>query len=127
MDYVFILLAVFCLIVFSKYYYSNGPYKIWGSKKPKFVCFPKYIVKFEQPLSNISASLEKIGFVQSEGSNTTYSRGKIYGDFSAKHILLHVEISENKKSFCLYARTFVLFDTGDLWKVCNEIVSGQHP
>ena len=127
MDYVVILISAFVFIIVSKYYYSNGPFRIWGNQEPKFVWFPKYNVKFDQPLSNITASLEKIGFVQSEGFDTIYTRGKIYGDFSAKHILLQVEISEDKKSFFLYAKTFILFDTGDLWRVCNQVVSRSNP
>jgi hypothetical protein len=127
MDYVVILISTFVFIIVSKYYYLNGPFRIWGNKEPKFVWFPKYNVKFDQPLSNITASLEKIGFVQSEGIDTIYNRGKIYGDFFAKHILLQVEISEDKKSFSLCAKTFILFDTGDLWRVCNQVVSSNNP
>ena len=127
MDYVFLLVAAVCFIVFSKFYYSIRPYITWGSNEPIFVWFPKYNVKFDQPLSDITTSLENIGFVQSNDSSGTYTRGKIYGEFSAKHVLLQVELSEDKKSFCLYAKTFILFDTGDLWRVCNEVVSGKNP
>jgi hypothetical protein len=127
MDYVVILLSAFVFIVVSKYYYSKGPYKTWGGKKPRLVWFPKYKVKFDLPLSDLISSLKKIGFVKSEGSELTFSRGKIYGDFSAKHVLLQVDISEDKNTFFLYAKTVVFFDTGDLWRVCNEVVSGDNP
>lgn len=125
MDYVVILLSAFVFIIVCKYHYANNRFKPWEDKEPKFVWFPKYAVKFDQPLSDITASLENIGFTQLEGVETIFNRGKIYGDFSAKYISLQVEISKDKKSFCLFAKTFILFDTGDLWRVCNQVLSNN--
>ncbi|MDO6577977.1 hypothetical protein [Alteromonas stellipolaris] len=127
MDYVIILGTCVLFLVYSKYRYSSGPFKQWQDTQPKFVWFPKYIVSFDQPISEIQNNLQKIGFVEVAPQNGVYTRGKVYGDFSAKHLLLQVEILEDKKSFRLLAKTFVLFDTVDLWRVCKEVVSSKNP
>ena len=71
---------------------------------------------------SLISALEKNQFKKID--NGKYSRGKVYGDFSAKAIKLSVEIDEEKKQVKVYASFFgVLFDTGDIWKVTSEIVN----
>ena len=48
----------------------------------------------------------------------------MYGDISANKILLSVEVSDT--SFKLWANTFILFDTGDLWKVSKQVLSSTN-
>ena len=60
-----------------------------------------------------------------KNKNGSYSRGKIYGDFSAKSIKLSVTINKKAKQVYVYASFFgVLFDTGDVWQVTSDIVRG---
>ena len=102
--------------------YKILPFKSWKNKKPKFTLFPKYIAQFNKPISEIEAALEKIQFKKND--NNVYTRGKIYGDFSAKAIKLSVEINEEQKQIKLYSSFFgVLFDTGDIWQVAAEIIN----
>jgi len=105
--------------------YRILPFKEWKNKKPKFTFFPKYIASFDKPVSEIESALEKIQF--KKNNKNIYSRGKVYGDFSAKAIKLSVEVSEDKKQVKLYASFFgVLFDTGDVWQVMADIINGQN-
>ena len=105
--------------------YRILPFKEWKNKKPKLTFFPKYIASFDKPVSEIESALEKIQF--KKNNKNIYSRGKVYGDFSAKAIKLSVEVSEDKKQVKLYASFFgVLFDTGDVWQVMADIINGQN-
>jgi len=102
--------------------YRLFPFKVWVNQKPKLAFFPKYMAQFEKSVSEIELALEKIHFKKIV--NGKYSRGKIYGDFSAKAIKLSVDIDEEKKQLKVYASFFgVLFDTGDIWKVTSDIVN----
>ena len=102
--------------------YKLSPFKSWKNKKPKFTLFPKYIAQFTKPISEIETSLEKIQFKKTTKNN--YTRGKVYGDFSAKAIKLSVEIDEENKQFKIYSSFFgILFDTGDIWQVAADIIN----
>jgi len=102
--------------------YKLSPFKSWKNKKPKFTLFPKYIAQFTKPISEIEAALEKIQFKKTTENN--YTRGKVYGDFSAKAIKLSVEIDEEKKQIKIYSSFFgILFDTGDIWQVVADIIN----
>ena len=124
MQYIIIAAVTVVAVIFMKIRYSRGPFKIWQEKAPKFVWFPKYLVSFDQPVNEICLALESIGFKKNKASSNTYSRGKVYGDFSANKILLSVEVSDT--SFKLWANTFILFDTGDLWKVSKQVLSSTN-
>ena len=124
MQYMLIAAVTVVAVVLMKIRYSRGPFKIWQEKAPKFVWFPKYLVSFEQPANEICQALESIGFKKSEANSNTYNRGKVYGDFSASKILLSVEVSDT--SFKLWANTFILCDTGDLWKVSKQVLSSTN-
>ena len=103
--------------------YKLSPFKTWENKKPKFTLFPKYIAKFDKPVSEIESALEKIKF--EKDSNRTFSRGKIYGDFSAKAIKLTVEVDEMNSQIKVYSSFFgILFGTGDIWQVTADIING---
>ena len=117
-------LAIFVVIGVTGFtvIYRILPFKEWRNKKPKFTLFPKYIASFDKPVSEIESALEKIQF--KKNNKNVYSRGKVYGDFSAKAIKLSVEVSEDKKQVKLYASFFgVLFDTGDVWQVMADIIN----
>jgi len=103
--------------------YKTLPFRDWNNKKPKFTLFPKYIAKFDKPIAEIESNLEKMQFNKETGNK--YSRGKVYGDFSAKAIKLSVDIDENNKQLKVYSSFFgVLFDTGDIWQVTSDIING---
>lgn len=102
--------------------YKVFPFRNWGNKKPKFSLFPKYIAKFNKPVTEIEAALEKIEFVKVDEGR--YTREKVYGDFSAKAIKLAVDIDKENNNIKVYASFFgILFDTGDIWQVTSDIVN----
>jgi len=103
--------------------YKILPFRDWNNKKPKFALFPKYIAIFEKSTEEIESNLEKIQFKKE--SDNKYSRGKVYGDFSAKAIKLSADIDEDTKQIKVYSSFFgVLFDTGDIWQVTSDIING---
>ena len=81
----------------------------------------KYVAKFDKPVSEIEYSLEKIQFKKI--NKRTFTRGKVYGDFSTKAMKLSAEVDDEKKQIKVYASFFgVLFDTGDIWQVTSDII-----
>ncbi len=101
--------------------YKFAPFKEHGTKKPKFTVFPKYIAKFDKSPMEIESALSALAFTKDD--NGLYSRGKIFGDFSAKAIKLTVEVDEQDKEIKVYAAFFgVLMDTGDIWQVTTDIL-----
>ncbi len=116
---IFIVIAVagFTLI------YKLMPFRTWKNKKPKFTLFPKYIVGINKPIEEIESALIKNKF--EKAGERKYTRGRIYGDFSAKEIKLSVCIDDKKKQIRLSASFFgVLFDNGDIWQVGADIANG---
>jgi hypothetical protein len=103
--------------------YKILPFKKYRVTKPKFALFPKYIAVFDGPIGDIEKSLESLEFKKT--NTNIYSRGKIYGDFSAKAIKLSVKIDEKESLIKVYASFFgILFDTGDIWQVTTDILNG---
>ena len=125
MDSIFELILVITIAVFiTTMAYKILPFRQWRAKKPGFTLFPKYIAKFDRPIPEIEAELEKIGFKKSQDKPYVYSRGKISGDFSAKAIKLKVEIDEENSQIKVCASFFgILFDTGDIWQLTSDIVT----
>lgn len=103
--------------------YKLLPFRTWHNKKPAFTLFPKYVATFNKPLAEIEVNLEKLKF--SKTGNTSYTRGKIYGDFSAKAIKLTVDVDEVNNQIKVSSSFFgILFDTGDIWQVTADIING---
>jgi len=120
-DIIELVTIILTLVIGLTLIYKLLPFKVWKNQKPKFVFFPKYIVNFNGPVSEIESALERIEF--NKNSDNTYSRGKIYGDFSAKATKFTVEINEEKKQIKIYSPFFgIVFDTGDTWKITSEII-----
>ena len=118
------LIIVVIAVVGFTFIYKIIPFKTWTNKKPKFSLLPKYVAKLDRPVTDLEAALEKIQFKKSK--NGVYTRGKVYGDFSAKAIKLAVEINKEKNQIKVYASFIgILFDTGDIWQVTSDIVNGQ--
>ena len=116
-----IVIAVIAVCVFTAIY-KIVPFKVWKENKPRFVFFPKYIAKFEPAVDAIESSLLELGF--SKSAEDKFSRGKVYGDFSAKAIKLSVIIDKPSNKIKVYASFFgILFDTGDIWQVTSDIIS----
>ena len=116
-----VILVIIGVTVFT-IIYKLSPFKVWKNKKPRFTLFPKYIAQFNKPISEIETALEKIQFKKTIKNN--YTRGKVYGDFSAKAIKLSVVIDEEKKQIKIYSSFFgILFDTGDIWQVAADIIN----
>ncbi|MFW5432145.1 MAG: hypothetical protein ACKE5M_02965 [Methylophilaceae bacterium] len=117
-----LFIAATAVIVFTVIY-RIMPFKEFRPTKPKFTLFPKYIAKFEKPVDHIESVLVSQEFKKNE--NGSYSRGKVYGDFSAKAIKLSVQINKEDNQVVIYASFFgILFDTGDIWQVTSDIVNG---
>ena len=96
--------------------YKVMPFKTWKESKPKFVFFPKYVAKFESSQGSIESTLLELGF--SKSTDGKFSRGKVYGDFSAKSIKLAVTVDSSSNQIKVCASFFgILFDTGDVWQV----------
>jgi len=102
--------------------YKIFPFKTFTVNKPSFALFPKYIATYNKPVSEIEKNLENLKFNQVDAN--TYSRGKIYGDFSAKAIKITVKINNEISQIKVYASFFgVAFDTGDIWQLTSDIVN----
>jgi len=115
-----LLTIVIAVIVFTALY-KVIPFKEHKESKPKFTFFPKYIAKFDKPINEIESTLVALEFEKNE--DNMYTRGKVYGDFSAKAIKLSVELNEQSKEIKVYASFFgILFDTGDIWQLTSDIV-----
>ena len=117
-----VVIVVVGVVAFTAIY-KMLPLKRHSNPKPKFVFFPKYVASFDKPADEIFKKLQSLEF--SPTKNGAYSRGKVYGDFSAKSIKLTVEVNEKESTVKVYSSFFgVLFDTGDIWQVTTDIVSG---
>lgn len=103
--------------------YKVLPFRQFSHNKPKFTLFPKYTAKFEKPVSEIESALIAQEFKKNENGN--YTRGKVYGDFSAKSIKLSVVVNEQSRNIFVCSSFFgILFDTGDIWQVTSDILNG---
>jgi hypothetical protein len=121
-----LLIIVAGFVGLSTATYKLAPFKMHGPEKPTFVLFPKYIAQYDKPLVEIESALLALEFEKNEQG--AFSRGTIYGDFSAKAIKLAVEIDEQERTIKVYAPFFgILFDTGDIWQVATNILSASGP
>lgn len=122
-EFLELLIIVTLAVIGFTVIYKIMPFKKIDSSKPKFTFFPKYTAKFEKPVSEIESALLTQEF--KKGENGCYTRGKVYGDFSAKSIKLSVVVNEQSKEISVYASFFgILFDTGDIWQVTSDILNG---
>jgi len=116
-----LIITVVIAVAFFTAIYKIAPFKELPSLKPKFALFPKYTSKFVKPVDEIITTLESLEF--KENGNGVYTRGKVYGDFSAKAIKLSVDVNSQSNEIKVYASFFgILFDTGDLWQVTSDIL-----
>jgi len=116
-----LIITVVIAVVGFTLVYKLMPFKKFKEPKPKCTLFPKYSANFDTPVSQIKENLEALDFKAL--NETTYTRGKVYGDFSAKAIKLTVTIDEENKHIKVYASFFgILFDTGDIWQVTSDII-----
>ena len=122
MNHILALLAIVVVAVLGfTIIYKLVPFKVWGNKKPKFCLFPKYVAGYDRPVSDIVFALEKMQFKKT--GDMAFARGKVTGDFSAKHIKLAVVIDEANKQVKIFAPAFgILFDTGDIWQLTSDII-----
>jgi len=103
--------------------YKVLPFRQFVQRKPKFTLFPKYRANFEKPAGEIESALLAQEFKKKQ--NGSYTRGKVYGDFSAKSIKLLVVINESSSEIFVCSSFFgILFDTGDIWQVTSDILNG---
>lgn len=118
-----IVVWVIGAVVIMTAIYHLVPFREWQNKKPKLVFFPKYSVNFTENKENVVANLKDMGFKSNEKNPNIFARGKIYGDFSAKALKLHVEIIESEKRLKVYAPFMgVFFDTGDIWSITSNAI-----
>ena len=85
--------------------------------------FPKYIAQYSLLEKEMVSNIQDIGFTLKQGSTNIYMRGKLYGDFSAKFVKLHIEIDQDMKSIKVFTPFIgILFDTGDIWTITSELL-----
>lgn len=117
-------LAVIAVAGFTAIY-RMMPLKKFTANKPGLTFFPKYTATFDQSPDAIASTLVAQGFKKEKDGR--YSRGKIYGDFSAKAIKLSVVINAQVKEITVCASFFgILFDTGDIWQVTSDILNDKN-
>ena len=123
MDYIMGILQTIIIVVLSfSVFYKVIPFKQHKGSKPKFTFFPKYIAKFDKPIDEIESTLVALEFIKND--DDIYSRGKVYGDFSAKSVKLSVVLNGQSKEIKVYASFLcILFDTGDIWQLTSDIVA----
>ncbi len=102
--------------------YKILPFKSFPEIKPRIALFPKYIATYNKPVSEIEKNLDNLQF--KKVGTSTFSRGKIYGDFSVKAIKITVKINNEINQIKVYASFFgIAFDTGDIWQLTSDIVN----
>ncbi|MEQ8326924.1 MAG: hypothetical protein RH951_07180 [Parvibaculum sp.] len=104
-------------------YYRRRSFKSRGLVRPKLDFFPKYEVEFVCSSDAIRQSLVSLKFDPSGEDPDRFSRGRIYGDFSAKAIKWHVQIDPDRSALKVCAQWVILFDTGDTWQLIEDILS----
>lgn len=123
-DIMSLLMTAILVVMAFTGLYKLAPFKKHKGSRPKFTFFPKYISPFDNTLDQIESSLAALEF--KKNGKDTYTRGKIYGDFSIKAIRLSVEVNEQSRELKVYASFFgILFDTGDVWQVTTDILSQE--
>ena len=121
-----IFIVALAIVAISTAIYRAVSFKALNKSKPRLVFFPKYIAKHELSEDELEASLIQHKFIKNE--NGTFSRGKLFGDFSINLIKLAVEINTPEKELKIYSSFFgILFDTGDLWQETTDILNVQTP
>jgi len=107
-----------------------------NEKRPWFKWFPKYtseielsaeILEAEDPQAELERRVGEMGFRFDSWTKDVirFTRGKSWGDFSVKWIKLGLSVPyplEQESSLQLEVAGVCLFDTGDLWKVCRDLV-----
>lgn len=113
-------------VVSSTALYKALPFRAWKNTKPTLALFPKYVANYDKPASEIEEALGKLEFKKTDDG--VYTRGKVYGDFSAKALKLNVVVDKELKQVKVSSSFFgVLFDTGDIWQVTSDIVNDPRP
>ncbi len=125
MDFIVELIAyVILAVVGVSVVYHMLPFKLWQGTKPSFVFFPKYQVPLPNSMGTVKSTLEVLHFEQVNRSR--FSRGKVFGDFSSRYTKLVVELDEENKEMRISSAVFgVLFDTGDIWQLAQDIVKSD--
>ena len=117
-----IFLWVLAMLV-SRRLYKRAPFRNHKPPKPTFVWFPKYETTFQSAPEAIRESLCSLGFESHESDHNAFTRGKWYGDFSLRLTRLKAEIDPEQRAIRLSAPRMILFDTGDMWQLTQDIVS----
>lgn len=121
--------------VFRFVYRRKRPKALPGSR-PRLQWFPKYraqvapserIMNAEDRDKAFAACLEPMGFALDSWTpdRIRFTRGRDWGDFSIRLIKLNLSLSHplEREAFVeLEVGSVCLFDTGDVWKVCQEVV-----
>ena len=115
--------------------YKGGTAQLLPSKKPFFCWLPKFkttvelppkIVNYGNPLQSLGDKLQELGFrlESQEASYARFTRGSKYGDFSTKIMKIDLTFStpiKQETDMLVEYGEFAAFDTGDLWKLTNEV------
>ena len=121
-EFINLIIVVVTGVIAFTVTYKILPFKLFTDKKPSIALFPKYIVTYNTSISDIEKNLDNLQFKKVDVN--TFSRGKIYGDFSAKAIKITVKINREISQIKVYASFFgIAFDTGDIWQLTSDIVN----
>ena len=113
-----LIFALSGVIVFSAWYQWLPARKV-PEGKPGLAIFPKYWF----PVSDQADFLTKLQALDFKlVSQNSYSRGHFLGDFLARWIRLTVTYDPHSKTATIGAPLIAIaFDTGDVWKIANQL------
>ncbi|MEK6237256.1 MAG: hypothetical protein N2C14_21305 [Planctomycetales bacterium] len=128
-----IILAGLIVIFSGLIGYSAKGFTPLPATKPMICMLPKFIVPLqiegEDVLRELSARLARHGFreLRRDAGAVVFTRGSKLGEFSIKVMKLYVmaalPLSNPVQLRVVYGAPFgVVFDTGDLWTFCRELI-----
>ena len=99
----------------------------WLPKYRAKVALPDEILQAKEPDRVLEERMGDLGFELDSWTRDAirFTRGKSWGDFSVKLIKLQASIPlplQRKSSLKLEVAGVCLFDTGDTWDVCRDLV-----
>lgn len=122
--FVKIAVTVAAVYVIITILYRRASYNVIGKSQPDVAIFPKYEGTFDCAPDDIRRSLTALRFEASGKNENVFKRGKVDGDLSAGSIRVRVEIDPAQKKLRVLGQRLVLFDTGDLWQLTEDIIAG---
>ena len=107
---------------------KTKPLIAWLPKYHSVVCLPEKIINTPSATEALGKQLSLFGFklVKDSPSELVFSRGSALGDFSIKIVKVNLKFGKpltNETKLIIEYGSFALFDTGDLWKFSEDLIS----